>query len=108
MLPNKQTNKNAPPPVSLAVPIALAVFIAMEQDQITHNGKRLMSMCGGAQREAEGIKKKEEEKEDVEEAGYMRIVDEGLLKLMGGVKLCLEEELTRAVLLEFLKSQSKR
>ena len=26
-------------------------------------------------------------------------------KLMGGVKLCREEELTRAVLLEFLKSQ---
>jgi hypothetical protein len=36
--------------------------------------------------------------------GYMRIVDEGLRKLMGGVKLCHREELTRDVLLEFLKS----
>ena len=36
---------------------------------------------------------------------YVRIVDEGLRKLIGGVKLCRKEELTRAVLLEFLKSQ---
>ena len=38
---------------------------------------------------------------------YVRIVGEGLRKLMGCVKLCHEEELTRAVLLEFLKSQEK-
>ena len=40
----------------------------------------------------------------------MRIVGEGLRKLMGGFKLCREEELTRAVLLEFLncREQSKR
>ena len=36
---------------------------------------------------------------------YVKIVDEGLRKLMGGVKLCREEELTRAVMLEILKSQ---
>jgi hypothetical protein len=35
----------------------------------------------------------------------VRIVGEELCKLMGGVKLCREEELTRAVMLEFLKSQ---
>ena len=35
------------------------------------------------------------------------LVGEGLRKLMGGVKLCREEELTRAVLLEFLKSQGE-
>ena len=35
----------------------------------------------------------------------MRIVSEGLRKLMGGVKICCEEELTMAVLLEILKSQ---
>ena len=44
-------------------------------------------------------------KEKENEPGYVRIVGEGLCKLMGGVKLCREEELTRAVLLEFLKSQ---
>ena len=40
-----------------------------------------------------------------EKAGLL--VGEGLRKLMGGVKLCREEELTRAVLLEFLKSQGE-
>ena len=44
-------------------------------------------------------------KEDEEQTGYMRIVGEGLRKVMGGVKLCREEDLTMAVLLEFLKSQ---
>jgi hypothetical protein len=37
--------------------------------------------------------------------GYVRIVGEGLRKLMRGVKHCREEELPRAVLLAFLKSQ---
>ena len=49
----------------------------------------------------------EQRKEDWNEAGYVRIVGEGLRKLMGGVKQCREEELTRAVLLEFLKSQGE-
>ena len=44
-------------------------------------------------------------KTETSDAGYVRIVGEGLSKLMGGVKLCREEELTRAVLLEFSKSQ---
>ena len=35
----------------------------------------------------------------------MRIVGEELRKLVGGSRLCREEELTRTVLLEFLKSQ---
>ena len=46
-------------------------------------------------------------KTETSDAGYVRIVGEGLSKLMGGVKLCREEELTRAVLLEFLKSQGE-
>ena len=37
----------------------------------------------------------------------MRIVSDELRKLMGGLKLCREEELTRTVLLEFLKSQGE-
>ena len=44
-----------------------------------------------------------EGKED--EPGYVRIVGEELRKLMRGIKLWHEEELTRVVLLEFLKSQ---
>ena len=38
------------------------------------------------------------------EPGYRESLMRGC-KLMGGVKLCREEELTRAVLLEFLKLQ---
>ena len=38
----------------------------------------------------------------------MRIIGEGLRKFMGGVKLCREEELTRAMLLEFLKSRGEK
>ena len=41
------------------------------------------------------------------EAGHVMIVGEELRKLMGGFKLCREEELTRTVLLEFLKSQQR-
>ena len=37
----------------------------------------------------------------------VRIVGEGLRKLMGGGKFCRVEELTRDVLLEFLKSQGE-
>ena len=37
----------------------------------------------------------------------MRIVGEGLRKLMGAVKLCREEKLPRDMLLEFLKSQGE-
>ena len=56
--------------------------------------------------EGSGKKRKTEDKEEQEEkAGYVRIVGEGLRKLVGGVRFCREEELTRAVLLEFLKLQ---
>ena len=41
------------------------------------------------------------------DTGYVRIVGEGLRKLMGGVSFCREEELTRAMLLEFLKLQGE-
>ena len=37
----------------------------------------------------------------------MRIASETLRKLIGGVRFCREEELTREVLLEFLKSQGE-
>ena len=48
-----------------------------------------------------------EELQGKSDARYARIVGEGLRKLLGGVKLCREEKLTRAVLLEFLKSQGE-
>ena len=53
--------------------------------------------------------KKHPRTEEVEEnePGYVRVVDKGLRRLMGGVKLCREEELTRAVMLEFLKSRGQ-
>jgi hypothetical protein len=44
---------------------------------------------------------------NVDGYGYVRVVGEGLRTLMGGVKLCREEELTRPVLLEFLKSRGQ-
>jgi hypothetical protein len=47
----------------------------------------------------------EETEEEKNEPSYVRIVSEKLRKLMGGVKLCREEELTRDMLLEILKSQ---
>ena len=53
---------------------------------------------GSSQRTAE------EEPEQENEARYVRIVGEGLRKPVGGVQLCREDELTRAVMLEFLKS----
>ena len=37
--------------------------------------------------------------------GHVRLVGDGLRKLMGDVTLCREEELTRAVLLEFLTNR---
>ena len=47
----------------------------------------------------------EDNVEEKNEPAHVRIVVEGLCKIMGGVKFCREEELTRDVLLEFLKSQ---
>jgi len=52
-------------------------------------------------------KRKRTEEEKVKKPGYVRIMGEGLRKLVGGIKLCREEDLTRAVLLEFLKSQGE-
>ena len=51
--------------------------------------------------------KEKEDKDEEEKPGYVRIVSEGLRKLMGGVKLCREEELTKDMLLEFLKLQGE-
>ena len=45
--------------------------------------------------------------EEGKEAEYLRIVVERLRKLMGGLRFCREEELPRAVLLEFLKSKGQ-
>ena len=52
-------------------------------------------------------KRKRVEEEEKKEEGYVRIVGEGLRNLVGGVKFCREEELARAMLLEFLKSQGE-
>ena len=54
---------------------------------------------------ASSKKRKVAEKTNEQNAGYVRIVGEGLRKLMGGIKLCREEELTKTALLEFLKLQ---
>ena len=51
--------------------------------------------------------KRQQAKQQEDKARWARIVGEGLRKLVGGAKLCHEEELTRAVLLEFLKSQGE-
>ena len=50
----------------------------------------------------------EDNVEEKKKPARVRIVAEGLCKLMGGVKLCREEELTRAMLLEFLKSRGEK
>ena len=42
-----------------------------------------------------------------ERAGYVRVVGEGLRNLMGDIKFYREEELTRAVMLDFLKFQGE-